>query len=137
MSVEEVLSRLDKVKPAGPNRWSCRCPAHDDKSPSLHISVADDGRILMRCFAECDTYSILNAIGLDWDAVFPERAISHHIAPTKKILYQSEALELIRMDAQAVMLSAFLMQKGPLRPAEMETLKLAMDNINKALEISK
>jgi len=30
-----LLARLDGVKRTGPDRWIARCPAHDDKRPSL------------------------------------------------------------------------------------------------------
>ena len=31
-----------------------RCPAHDDRKPSLSIRDADDGKVLVRCHAGCD-----------------------------------------------------------------------------------
>lgn len=34
--------------------WMARCPAHEDKSASLHISPGHDGAILIKCFAGCD-----------------------------------------------------------------------------------
>jgi hypothetical protein len=65
MTVEVLLSRLDMVKPAGDGRWYARCPAHDDKSPSL--SIKDTGtRTLVHCFAGCDASDILAAVGLSW-----------------------------------------------------------------------
>ncbi len=38
--------------------WSCRCPAHDDQSPSL--SLRDDDRgVIVRCWAGCDPRDVL------------------------------------------------------------------------------
>jgi putative DNA primase/helicase len=33
--------------------WLCRCPAHDDKTPSLSVGTGRDGRLLLTCFAGC------------------------------------------------------------------------------------
>ena len=33
--------------------WSCRCPAHEDRAPSLSLADGADGRLLVRCFAGC------------------------------------------------------------------------------------
>jgi hypothetical protein len=29
--------------------WAARCPTHDDCTPTLSISEADDGKVLVRC----------------------------------------------------------------------------------------
>lgn len=65
MTVDVLLSRLDKVKPASNGKWYARCPAHDDKSPSL--SIKDTGtRTLIYCHAGCEASDILAAVGLGW-----------------------------------------------------------------------
>lgn len=135
MSIETLLSRLDKVKSTSRNRWMCSCPSHADKSPSMHIQVADDGRILINCKAGCDPYSILQAVGLDWDSVFPESLTSHREQPKKQVLFASEALQLIRFEAQIVLVAAFDLKKNkPLTADELQRLETAMQRITKALE---
>ena len=32
----------------------CRCPAHDDRSPSLSVKDGHDGQLLAKCHAGCD-----------------------------------------------------------------------------------
>lgn len=39
----------------------CRCPAHDDRRPSLSIRIGYK-RLLFKCFAGCDTRDVLRAI---------------------------------------------------------------------------
>ena len=39
-----------------------RCPAHDDRSPSLSIAEGHDGRLLLYCFAGCDFEAIRAAL---------------------------------------------------------------------------
>ena len=47
-------------------RWTasggmCRCPAHDDRTPSLSVRVGDR-RLLFHCFAGCETGNIIRAL---------------------------------------------------------------------------
>ena len=34
--------------------WTARCPAHDDRNPSLSICETADGLLLLKCFAGCE-----------------------------------------------------------------------------------
>ncbi len=47
-----------------------RCPAHDDKKPSLSISE-DDGKILVKCHAGCSQDSVIHALKSQklWDVL--------------------------------------------------------------------
>jgi hypothetical protein len=38
--------------------WSCRCPAHDDRSPSLSLRDGDH-RLIVKCWAGCDPREVL------------------------------------------------------------------------------
>lgn len=69
--LEKVLDRLDKVKSAGSGKWKACCPAHDDKNPSLSIGEASDGRVLIHCWAGCETRDVMAAIGLEMRDLFP------------------------------------------------------------------
>ena len=77
MSADVLLSKLEKVRRTGPDRWIALCPAHSDRRPSLAIRELSDERILVHCFAECPVESILSAAGLEFDALFPPKAIEH------------------------------------------------------------
>jgi hypothetical protein len=61
-----VLEHFPKHRKAGAQKWSARCPAHDDKNPSLSIGVGMDGRVLIRCQAGCATEDVLAKAGLSW-----------------------------------------------------------------------
>lgn len=73
MPAEILLNELHKVRKSGTNKWMACCPAHDDKSPSLSISEASGGHILIHCFAGCETSEILAIAGLSMADLFPER----------------------------------------------------------------
>jgi DNA primase len=70
--IEKILDRLQGVKRVG-KRWVARCPAHDDKDPSLSLREADDGRVLLHCFAGCPAYDVVTAVGLELSDLFPEK----------------------------------------------------------------
>jgi hypothetical protein len=65
--VQRILTALrdhgHEPKRAGAG-WCCRCPAHDDRNPSLSIHAGDDGRALVNCHAGCTVDAVCGAIGL-------------------------------------------------------------------------
>jgi hypothetical protein len=71
MSADTLLSRLDRVRQTGADRWISRCPAHDDKGPSLSIRQTPE-RILIYCFAGCSAEDVLDAVGLRWTDLYPD-----------------------------------------------------------------
>ena len=137
MKINNLISRLEGIKKTGSHSWICKCPAHQDRTASLHIKDDGDDKILLNCFAGCDTYSILKSIGLDWQDVLPDSNAIHKIEPKKQILYSTEALALIRFETQIVCLIAFEMKKTRIASDDaVERLELAMQRINKAMEAS-
>lgn len=70
MNADALLSRFEGVKETGPGRWIAKCPAHPDESPSLSLRVLEDGRVLLHCFAGCETSDVLAAVGLGLSDLF-------------------------------------------------------------------
>jgi hypothetical protein len=60
MKAETVAKALGGRK-AG-TAWMVRCPAHDDREPSLAITGARDGKVLVRCHAGCDQRDVIAAL---------------------------------------------------------------------------
>lgn len=77
-----LLSRLDKVQGHGSKRQA-RCPAHEDRSPSLSIREATDGRVLLHCHAGCEVSDIVESLGLTLGDLFPDETRRQPV-PTKK-----------------------------------------------------
>jgi len=71
-AVTKLLSRLDRVRQVGAGRWVARCPAHDDRSPSLSIRETGDSRVLVHCHAGCDAFDVLQAIGLQFSDLYDD-----------------------------------------------------------------
>ena len=76
MSAAALLGSLERVKQTGPGRWLARCPARDDRSPSLSIRELDDGRVLLHDFAGCSTEDVMEALGLTLSDLF-EAPLAH------------------------------------------------------------
>lgn len=62
MELQDFMNRLTGAKRTGTG-WVARCPAHDDKNPSLSISNGN-GKILVKCHAGCTTEAVVGAMGL-------------------------------------------------------------------------
>jgi hypothetical protein len=129
MSIEALLSKLDKVKSTGKDRWLACCPAHGDKNPSMHIKLDESGRILINCKVGCGTYEILQSIGLEWADVMPND--QGYTKPTNKKLYATEALQLLRYESQIIYMGALSILDKTLSYNDKERIGKAMDIINK------
>jgi len=71
--VDRVLDKLREsgalVKSAGRDQWVAQCPAHPDRNPSLSVR-STDGRVLVHCFAGCETQDVLDALDLEFGDLF-------------------------------------------------------------------
>ncbi len=107
--IENILSRLEKVKGRNGAYVAC-CPAHNDKSPSLAIREVEDGRILLKCFANCSIQEIMGAIGMEIGDLFPDT--NKDLPPIKKRYYASDLLKVIEFEALVVSVAAYSMSTG-------------------------
>lgn len=107
MSIENLLNRLDGVHNKGKGRYSARCPAHDDKSPSLSITECDDGRILVHCHAGCETHEVLSSIGMTFSDLMPERIRGQHsFKPIRRPFNTAQIVSGLAHEAAVVSLHA-------------------------------
>ena len=84
--LQEVLSRLEGVKRSG-DGYIARCPAHEDRRPSLSITEGEDGRVLLKCHAGCDLDAILAALGLEKRDLFPKDTMRRTLDPGAGIMH--------------------------------------------------
>lgn len=68
ITIDDLLARLDAVRKSGPG-WQARCPAHDDRSPSLSIREGDRG-VLLKCWSGCALSEIVGALGIEVSDLF-------------------------------------------------------------------
>lgn len=69
----DILQRLEGVK-GRDGKYMARCPNHGDSNPSLSVSLGDDNKILLKCFAGCSTEAIVWSMGLELKDLFAEPA---------------------------------------------------------------
>lgn len=139
MNCQALLDRLDAVRQRGDGRWSARCPAHGDKTPSLSIRELDDGRILLHCFAGCDVHAITAALGTELSDLFPAR-LGHSLRSMKRqrLITPIQALEIINADALFIAVTACDLARQAIVPEHIkDKLLLAASRINLALRESR
>ena len=101
--IENLLNRLESARQTGPDKWLARCPAHEDRSPSLSIAVNSDGTILIHCFAGCGAIDIVESIGLRLSVLFP-KPLDHHIKGKRYQPPYRQILRTVAHDARVVSL---------------------------------
>lgn len=132
MALETLLTRLEGVKRTGPDRYQAQCPAHKDKHPSLSLRQLQDGRVLVHCHAQCDVSEVLDAVGLDISALFPEREIMH-AAPERRPFPAADILRCIAFEAFVVATAGSALLAGsPFSPADRDRLFVAVGRIQAA-----
>jgi hypothetical protein len=135
MSLENLLSRLSKVKRTGDSRYIACCPAHEDKSPSMTIRELPDGRILMHCFGGCATESILGSVGLTFSDLFPEQLIQNGKSE-RRPFNAHDVLACIKYESRLAAIASVDIAKGRiLSEAEKERLLIAAGRLNEAYEV--
>lgn len=128
IQVENLLARLDGVRRTGPGRWIAKCPAHKDRAPSLSvttISKIGDGRILVRCFAECPIESVLDSIGLTFKDILPPKRSGHYIARERRPFDPLDVLRCLSREALILLgASAKLLAGESLTQADFDRLQV-------------
>lgn len=127
-----VLDRLMGVRKVG-DRYIARCPAHQDRRPSLTVRELADGRVLMHCFAGCETEAVLSAIGLTFRDIMPERL--GDFPRMRPAFTATDALRALSREAGVVAIAAAaLAQSERLDQADQSRVCLAAGRIADALE---
>jgi hypothetical protein len=57
-TADEIIAGLD----GNPRTGMACCPAHDDETPSLHVSTGAGGKVLVKCFAGCPQEAVIAAL---------------------------------------------------------------------------
>ena len=133
--VEKMLGMLTKVK--GRNgSWTACCPAHNDKGPSLAIRETEDGRVLLHCFAGCETLHVVQALGMDMTDLFPPKNSREHPVEGKKTaFYASDLMRIIAFEALVVSICAYDMSQGKkLSEVDRERMKVSQQRIEEAIK---
>lgn len=96
--IDEILEHFSDAKPNGTG-WKCKCPGHDDRVASLSIREGDDGKVLVKCHAGCETPDVLAKVGLRLSDLFAKNAPSNSSQAQPRIVNTYDYV-----DEQGVML---------------------------------
>ena len=61
---KELISGLERVKESAPGKVTALCPAHNDKNPSLSVTLTDQ-KIFLKCHAGCSFSAIVSALNMN------------------------------------------------------------------------
>lgn len=131
MTAEVLLAKLNGVLGKGPT-YRAICPAHESKnrSRSLAIREADDGRVLVHCHAGCGVQEVLQAVGLEFDALYPPRTDQHFLRPVRKPWRASEVVAALKGELNlAFVLLCAVAAKTPPNDDDAERASVAIDRI--------
>jgi putative DNA primase/helicase len=92
---ERLLERLEGVTQTGEGRWQARCPAHEDRKPSLTVTEKASGDLLLHCHAGCTNADALAAVDLGLHDLFAEHNGNGHREIVSTYDYTAEDGELL------------------------------------------
>lgn len=137
--VEEILSRLENVRPHGKDN-RCECPIGHRSKGTLSVTTGEDGQVLLHCFAGCEPLDIVHAIGLELKDLFPARITANMPPAERRQLRQAArqsqwaaALNVLSLEARIVSVAADqIAQAEPLNDSDRDRLGLALERITGA-----
>src|SRR5205085_10015569 len=72
-TAERLRDVIASLRSGGRRHRMVLCPAHEDGTPSLSVSIARDGKVLLKCHAGCTYQAIVAAAALTPAELFPDR----------------------------------------------------------------
>lgn len=87
MTFDEFCSRLNGVKGTGSKR-TAKCPAHEDHTPSLSVSIGDNQNIVVYCHKGCTATEIVDSMGLSMKDLLMDQSMNKPITKTETACYK-------------------------------------------------
>lgn len=132
--IDLVLDRLrdhdSRLRRIRPGRWVCRCPAHEDRTPSLTITESDSGNVLLKCWPGCTVDAIVSSLGLSLSDLFPKE---ESYQPSRKPRYSAtDVVETCVAEAFIMMVALrHIRSGGALSQVDDARLTQAISTINR------
>lgn len=136
MSADAIISKLEKCKRTGNGNWLACCPAHEDKSPSLTLHEAQDGRILVRCWAGCSFEEIVGAVGLGYEPWFPPKQEGDFRPAVKRPYPAADVLEALAFEATVIAVTAADLATGALTDEARARMWVSFDRIQEGRRLA-
>lgn len=136
MTIDTLLNGLHGVRQTGHNKYVARCSAHDDRSPSLAIKDCGDGRVLIHCFAGCETEDVLSAVDLTFADLMPERIGGEHSYKPQRFDARQVLATLDHESLVVAIIGADLLEHRAIDESTWNRLTQAVGRINTARAIA-
>ena len=139
--VDKLLHRLTHVRHRGHGQWSARCPAHEDRGPSLTVKELDDGKLLLHCFSGCSVEDVVGAVGLTVADLFPARGPRGPGAgskPQRLKVPAYQALEILVLEAQLIaIVGSDMVKRKTINDVDHQRLLKAVGRVHEIVEATK
>jgi hypothetical protein len=130
-----LLTRFDGVRKTGAGRFIAKCPAHNDRSPSLAITQVDE-KILLHCFAGCAVGDVLAAVGMELSDLFPDKAKASSYSGKPARFNAYDVLRCLKTEAGILTLAASdCVKLGVFSEVDALRVELARTRIYDAIEL--
>jgi len=132
-----ILSRLQKVKRISEGKYVATCPCHNDKTPSLAVTLKPDGVTLIHCFGcGASGLDICNALGISPAALFPPSNNPRYEKQNRQGFSAWQLLHVLERDLLVVLIAVNrnLIGGEQLCQSDVDYLKGVCVRINKALQ---
>ena len=129
-AAEKILERLDGVRRAGEGRWRARCPSHGSRGGTLAIAAKDD-RVLLHCFAGCETSAVLASVGLALSDLY-DRPLGHSHERIRRAWNASDVLDLVLEESTVIaLISSDFLERRTVSEVDWERLAQASQRLNR------
>jgi hypothetical protein len=126
----KILDRLDGVRRAGDGRWRARCPSHGSRGGTLAIAERDD-RVLLHCFAGCETGAVLASLGLELTDLF-DRPLDHSRERVRRAWSASDVLSLVLEESTVVaVIASDVLDRRTIAEADWQRLAQASQRLDR------
>ena len=131
-----IIEKLESVRQTGPGRWLARCPAHNDKNPSLLVTLKPHGVWTLHCFTGCETADVLAAIGLTFTDLYPPTD-RHHGPRQRQPFNALDVLRAVSHEATvAAIACADVVEGRELSGGDLKRVLTAYERIRQAVKMA-
>jgi hypothetical protein len=99
-TIQKILNRAKQATKTSKGYSMC-CPTHDDKNPSLNLSIGRDGRVLLHCYAGCSYDQIVAAFDLKPSDLYPKEKQSIVAEYSYQDAKGDEVFQIVRLEPKS------------------------------------
>jgi hypothetical protein len=86
---DRLIDHGSRIAEVRQNHFMAQCPAHEDGRPSLGVDYQPNhGRLMVRCYAECNTDDVVSALGLELKDLFDTEPDTDKAVPIRSYVYR-------------------------------------------------